>query len=269
MKKIASYVKNEFFLKKIETFCKQEDFELIYLNDKKFEYDHSIIVIITDDYDKLKKINFKDIPICIIEPDTKTGFRHYSLDKNFDLIQFRELVDSIYHGGVMSSFHSTVKLEKIYKKILIGNDIHNVDRIVNQITSELVYFFPVSEIQKIRIGVSEILTNAIEHGNLAITGDEKFQATENEEYENLLAERLKDKKYSDRKVVFEFTLDENELKIYIEDEGDGFNVEEPSKSDEIEDLLKLHGRGILITKMYFDEIIYNEKGNAVTLLKRI
>ncbi len=269
MKKIASYVKNSDFLNRLKTFCKQEEFELLILNDENFNYDHSIVVVITDDIDNLEYGNIKDIPLCIINPSTNTGFKHYSLDKNFDLVQFRELIDCIYHGGNMGSFHSSIKLEEIHKKLVIGNDIHNVDRIVNQITGELVYFFSVSEIQKIRIGISEILTNAIEHGNLAITGDEKFEATENEEYDKLLNERLKNEKYNNRKVIFEFYLNEKELKVYIEDEGEGFDADKPAPENDIDNLLKLHGRGILITKMYFDEIKYNKKGNAVTLLKRI
>jgi len=31
----------------------------------------------------------------------------------------------------------------------------------------------------------------------------------------------------------------------------------------------MHGRGITLAKSIFDEIIYNETGNAVTLIKRL
>ena len=253
----------------MQTFCEQEDFELLSFDDLNFESEYSIVVIIVDDISLLDEVDTKSIPVCVINPTSKIAYKHYTLDKNFDLVKFRELIDCIYHGGIMGSFQTSVRLEKIHKRFLIGNDIYNVDKIVNQLTSELVYFFSISDIQKLRIGISEILTNAIEHGNLAITGDEKFEATENEEYDELLQERLLNFEYSNRKIIFDFYLDKKELKIYIEDEGDGFNVDEPVSNDNPDDLLRLHGRGILISKMYFDEIIYNEKGNAVTLLKRI
>ena len=33
--------------------------------------------------------------------------------------------------------------------------------------------------------------------------------------------------------------------------------------------MKLHGRGMIISKKIFDEIRYNEAGNSVTLIKRL
>ncbi len=55
----------------------------------------------------------------------------------------------------------------------------------------------------------------------------------------------------------------------IIDEGAGFNVEELPDPTDPESLFKLHGRGILITRMYFDEVIYNGKGNHVTIKKEL
>jgi anti-sigma regulatory factor (Ser/Thr protein kinase) len=35
-----------------------------------------------------------------------------------------------------------------------------------------------------------------------------------------------------------------------------------------ESLLRFNGRGILLTRIYYDEVRYNEKGNEVTLVRR-
>jgi anti-sigma regulatory factor (Ser/Thr protein kinase) len=267
MKKIACFIENLEIFESIKRFCEVEDFELYDISSSEFKYDHGIVIVISDKYVKIQDIDFKDIPICLIG-ERSNSISYYSLDSNFTEHQLRALIDTVYQGGILASFTSAVKLKKISKQIIIDNDIFNIDRIVNTFTKELVHFFTISEIQKIRIGISEILTNAIEHGNLSISGDEKFRATEAGTYMELIEERLNDPNYKDRKVLVEININKDILKINIEDSGDGFNISEVEPSNNPEDLLKLHGRGILITKMYFDEVLYNKKGNKVTLVKK-
>ena len=67
------------------------------------------------------------------------------------------------------------------------------------------------------------------------------------------------------KVVF--TLGHDRASFRIEDEGDGFDTARLPDPTDPEMLFALSGRGILLTRTFLDEVSYNDKGNAVTLIK--
>ena len=156
-----------------------------------------------------------------------------------------------------------------HKEYTISNDFFNIDRLVYAMTAEFVLFFKFSELEKMRVGISEMLTNSIEHGNLEITAEEKFKATEEGTYYKLLNERLSNKELAERTTHINIDLRDNTLTVTITDQGNGFDTTKFPDPTDTEHLLKLHGRGIFITRMYFSEIKYNKKGNEVTLIKRL
>jgi serine/threonine-protein kinase RsbW len=60
-----------------------------------------------------------------------------------------------------------------------------------------------------------------------------------------------------------------EVSLYVEDEGEGFD---PSKVDFLLDPDKMYGergRGLYLVKGLADEIEFNDKGNRVTVRKKI
>ncbi|BAI80176.1 conserved hypothetical protein [Deferribacter desulfuricans SSM1] len=273
MKKIGLYLKELTDVKeRLVTFCENEDFDLIEIKDDKIleEIDLSWIMIITDSPADLLNIQNKKIPLVLIgnKISCEGNMLCYNISQDFTDFCLRGVIDAIYHGGIIETYNTSSKPEYIKKVIKVFNDIANVDKIVYGLTKELVYFLKISEIQKIRIGISEILTNAIEHGNLEISGDDKFKATENGTYQELLKMKMCDEKYKNRYVTMEIEITPEKITVVVEDMGNGFDTSTLNMNPE-ENLLKLHGRGILITKMYFDDIVYNEKGNKVTLVKNI
>ncbi|MEF3254372.1 MAG: ATP-binding protein, partial [Deferribacterales bacterium] len=209
------------------------------------------------------------LPVAFLGHPKGYRYPHYILDEDIDFFQLKALMDIIMNGGTLVNFSSACRLKEFSSSYIIKNDIFSIDKIVFNITKDLVGFFKLSDLQKIRIGLSEIITNAIEHVNLEITGDEKFKATESDSYYTLLEERLKNERYSKRVVKVDIRLKRSFLKIKIKDSGKGFDTSKIKLNYSEEDLFKLHGRGIMIAKMYFDDILYNRKGNEVTLVKRI
>ena len=61
--------------------------------------------------------------------------------------------------------------------------------IINQITLQLPCVLPSEDILNIKIGIEEMITNAIEHGNLGISFEEKNGAIEEGRLSSLIAER--------------------------------------------------------------------------------
>ncbi len=142
----------------------------------------------------------------------------------------------------------------------------NILPIVNQITLHLRKLIPESEIVNIKIGIEEIITNAIEHGNLGITFEEKQKAIEDGRWGEFIESRLNENNNRKKLIRINSKLTEEEFRIVISDEGEGFDWKAlPEVS--ADNLLRYNGRGIFLTKIYFDEVIFNEKGNEVTLVK--
>jgi CheY-like chemotaxis protein len=63
-------------------------------------------------------------------------------------------------------------------------------------------------------------------------------------------------------------LSPKEARFTIEDEGDGFNVQEIPDPRDPENLFKTSGRGVLLIYNIMDEVYYNERGNRLTMVKR-
>ncbi|MBZ4672308.1 MAG: hypothetical protein JG762_538 [Deferribacteraceae bacterium] len=266
MKKIACFIENYNILQKVQKYSELEEIDCVNFVDNPCEIDYGFIFYITDVVESEKKFDCGELPIVIIgQKESKKCV--YELSESFDIIQFRMLIDTIYHGGKIGFFSDGFYPKFIHKEFIIRNNIFEVDKIVYNITKELSCFCSISDIQKLRIGLSEIITNGIEHGNLEITGDEKFESTEKGTYTDMLNERLQRDEFSKRYVTVNIFYNNEYFEVRVTDMGKGFNVKKASEKNE-DDLLKLHGRGIMIAKMYFDEIEYNEKGNSVKLYKR-
>jgi CheY-like chemotaxis protein/anti-sigma regulatory factor (Ser/Thr protein kinase) len=139
--------------------------------------------------------------------------------------------------------------------------------IINQASLQLPALLPEEDILNLKIGIEEIITNAVEHGNLGISFEEKNAAIHQGRLADLIAERMQDERRRQRRVFIDSRLTPELFEITIRDEGDGFdwrNLPEVAP----ESLLAFNGRGILLTKIYFDEVVFNEAGNEVTLRKR-
>ncbi|MDT4965712.1 MAG: hypothetical protein QOJ64_449, partial [Acidobacteriota bacterium] len=63
-------------------------------------------------------------------------------------------------------------------------------------------------------------------------------------------------------------LSAKEARFTVEDEGDGFNVQEIPDPRDPSNLFKTSGRGVLLIYNIMDEVIYNERGNRLTMIKR-
>ncbi|MBU1154391.1 MAG: response regulator [Proteobacteria bacterium] len=93
----------------------------------------------------------------------------------------------------------------------------------------------------IKLALAEAITNAMEHGN---SWDES------------------------KLVEVEVVLDSGRMLATISDEGAGFDHGRLLNPTFNEHLLSERGRGIFLANAIMDEVIYNQAGNQVTLIKR-
>ncbi|HEY9593165.1 MAG TPA: ATP-binding protein, partial [Spirochaetia bacterium] len=139
--------------------------------------------------------------------------------------------------------------------------------IINQVTLQLPCILPTEAVLNIKIGIEEMITNAIEHGNLGISFEEKNASIEEGKLAELIAEKSRQSDAAGRKVYIDSRLTMDDFEITIRDDGHGFDWRQlPVLAPE--NLLAYNGRGVFLTKIYFDVVSYNDAGNAVTLRKR-
>ncbi|MFK5914241.1 MAG: response regulator [Woeseiaceae bacterium] len=121
----------------------------------------------------------------------------------------------------------------------------------------------------VAMGLSELLINAIEHGNLGISYAEKSELLENTTWESEVEYRLTQKEYCDYFVCLTYQKDLNKISFTIQDKGQGFDWQDylqisASRSSDS------HGRGIAMANIIsFDSLEYRGNGNTVVVTLEI
>lgn len=123
------------------------------------------------------------------------------------------------------------------KIIVINSDVTEL-KLVETFLADIFgkYNLDTKYFNKVYLCVSEAVINAIKHGN---------------------------KNDRDKKVSIEVTLNIHELKVKVEDEGNGFDINSISDPTIEGNLKNESGRGIFIIKTLTNQIKYNEKGNRI------
>lgn len=121
------------------------------------------------------------------------------------------------------------------------------------------------EPNKVVIGMSELLINAVEHGNLGITYEEKSALRASERWDDEVAQRLVDPTYAERYVEVSYRRRPDKVEVTIVDEGAGFDWEKYLEIDPAR-AFDTHGRGIAMSRMIsFDQLEYRGRGNEVAV----
>ena len=117
--------------------------------------------------------------------------------------------------------------------------------------------------QRVAMGLTELIVNGIEHGNLGIRYVDKGRLLREATWQEEVARRLNLPEFAARKVEVYFIRDEREVKVLIRDDGDGFDWK-PFLELSPERAFDPHGRGISMARMIsFDRLEYRGKGNEV------
>lgn len=109
--------------------------------------------------------------------------------------------------------------------------------------------------------ISEILTNAVEHGNLGITYDEKTSLIADNALSREVDRRLAMPEYAAKRVKLRIRRSKREITVEIEDEGKGFEFQKYLQMDEAR-VFDNHGRGIALTREYL-KLEYLGNGSKV------
>jgi CheY-like chemotaxis protein len=199
-------------------------------------------------------------PSCIKEGIDAGAF--YYLTKPFQ----RELLHSIVSAAV-SDFHCSRKmlrkLKESEKPLALLEEGTFRFRTLAEAELLAVRLASATPDPEHAMPIAELLMNAVEHGNLGITYQEKTQLIENNTWETEVERRLALPENVQKDVLVRMRKRGASLLIEIVDQGPGFDYEPYLTMDESR-LFHNHGRGIAIARASL-KIDYLGSGNKVVV----
>lgn len=187
---------------------------------------------------------------------------YYYLTKPYDV----EVMQSV----VSAAISDYIDYEELQKEIRQNTHKHLIKESRFEVKSlddarvlatTLANFYPDS--QRVVFGISELLINAIEHGNLGITYSDKSRLNKESRWDQEVARLLDLAEHKSKKVLVHFKRTDDSITLTITDEGDGFEWRQYLEIDP-DRATHSHGRGIALSKiMSFDSIEYQGTGNQV------
>lgn len=244
----------------------QNDYDLILLDR---------VMPTLDSLGLLKRIKaeerWKRIPVIMQtsaakQQDVRAGLEagaHYYLTKPYEPEALRILVHSVLsdmdkHAQLQES---TDRLESVFGLLecaeLSFKSLEEARRLAATLSGLC------SDRNASAMGLTELLINAVEHGNLGITYDEKSKLRQTSMWEYEIARRLVSDPWRDRKAHIHFQRFGHEIEFTITDQGKGFDWK-PFLDFDAKRAFDLNGRGIAMARMMgFSSLEYQGKGNCV------
>jgi CheY-like chemotaxis protein len=180
--------------------------------------------------------------------------------------------------GVIRTDASFAKLISTLQKNVFVFDLPNDATLITPLIGLLMQVIAgmelISGIELTRMGVAieHALVNAMYRGNLALgpsVTPPHRAIVYDDATTNLIENRKQSEPYKDRLVHVEATASKEEIRVLVRDQGKGFKTAEIPRRGDPKLLDKESGRGLVLMASFTDELLFNEQGNEVTLVKKV
>jgi CheY-like chemotaxis protein len=153
-------------------------------------------------------------------------------------------------------------------RFLLENDPAVIPPLIGHAAAELKRLRLCDDTAAIRatVALREAILNAIEHGNLELTGSRR--EGRDERYQRLLEERRDKAPYRDRRVQVVTRGTRTEAVFVVRDEGPGFDPSVLPDPAEPSNLASAGGRGLLLIRTFMDEVFHGDGGREITMVVR-
>jgi len=118
---------------------------------------------------------------------------------------------------------------------------------------------------RLGVAIEEALLNAYYHGNLELSSS--LREEDHKLYEETARQRAGQSPYRERQIHIGVKVTPTQAIYSVRDEGPGFDPSVLPDPTDPANLDRPCGRGMLLMRTFMDNIIYNDKGNEVTLFK--
>ena len=193
---------------------------------------------------------------------------YYYLTKPYD----GDVLKTIVRSAVNDRLHEKSLLEslregrQIFDLMTFGRfRMHNLQQ-CNLVASQVAHLCP--EPHRVVTGISELLINALEHGNLKIGYEEKSNLMRRGMWQIEVERRLNASENVGAFIELEFNVYADTVQIRIRDQGNGFDWT-PYMDFDPDRAFDPHGRGIAVARLSsFDDLEYIGDGNEVVATVR-
>jgi CheY-like chemotaxis protein len=177
----------------------------------------------------------------------------------------RVLASSGEERGLARLLNRLVFREATYS---LENDLSLIGALVRHIRAEVLAMRLIapSEVVQLSVALDEALLNAYYHGNLEVSS--RLRELDHQMFFDEARKRSHEPPYCNRRITLTARLGRDEMRFTICDEGPGFDRSEVPDPTLPENLERPCGRGILLMRTFMDHVEFNDRGNAVTLIKR-
>lgn len=185
--------------------------------------------------------------------------------------------------GVIRTDASYAKLISTLRKNVFVFDLPNDPLLISPLVGLLMQvssgmeLLPSIDMVRLGVAVEHALANAMLHGNLELSSDEcpsHHDLARDGRFSEAMQERIQQSPYRERTIRVEAIAATEEIRIIIADEGNGFDTSTVPRKGQLdpkamsEDENAPRGQGLVLMASFVDELVYNDKGNQVTLVKR-
>lgn len=212
---------------------------------------------------------YKYIPVMMVtgrsaaedvEEGTRAGAFFY-LTKPFDSRIFKQLAQSAMEAFNAARLRALPDPSVIRPLVVAGTYRFRRIEEARELAAWLALNCP--EPQGAQLGLFELMINAIEHGNLGITFEEKSILLQEYRLEEEILRRLDLPENQNKYAEVDYRDNGDVIEFNIRDSGGGFDFERYT-SLSLETAYSHHGRGIVIARsLCFDSMEYSGKGNHV------
>lgn len=177
---------------------------------------------------------------------------------------------------VLAVYQATQSVREVSKfavessiTLLIENEEMLVPKVIERLELPMVELdlFDEGERMQIAMALDEALVNAIVHGNLEVSSELR-QTDDGKPYTEMIRKRKMEAPYKNRRVNVHLQATADQAKFVICDEGPGFDASALRDPTDPENLERAGGRGLLLINAFMDEVLHNDQGNEITMLKR-
>ena len=119
---------------------------------------------------------------------------------------------------------------------------------------------------RLSLVLEEAMLNGVYHGNLEIDSILRHEGPG--AFERLVIKRRQQSPYRERRLHLYARLSPTEAVFVVRDEGPGFDYRALPDPTDAASLQNPSGRGLLLIRTFMDEVIHNDCGNQITMIKR-
>jgi CheY-like chemotaxis protein len=153
----------------------------------------------------------------------------------------------------------------------LDNDVLLIPPLVEQLQHVARDLAVVDDTDSVRLAKAlvEALTNAVYHGNLELTTEQIEAAAEpSSAAAEAIAQRRQQPPYCERHIHLHAEVSHREARFTIRDHGPGFDVADlPDVHADPSHLSRTSNRGLVLIRMFMDQVAFNPAGNEITMVK--